>query len=70
MTKRGKKSNVIIAGHRLTFAEIAVLNQLRTCGRSTVDLHEIFPDSRGKRFSARHLAEVGVLAVYGIELLG
>jgi hypothetical protein len=77
MTKRGKKSRVTIAGHTLTFAELAVLRQLQeyvqvktyafvTGGTA---LAAIFPDANAKRYCARHLAKVGVLAACGLELL-
>jgi hypothetical protein len=74
MTKRGKKSRVIIAGHTLTFAELTVLRQLQDYARRvsgdgrTVALSE-FSGDNAKRYCARHLGEVGVLKACGIELL-
>jgi hypothetical protein len=82
MTKRGTKSHTTIAGHTLTWAELTVLKQMRDylesndaldAGRS-VPLAEIFPEQnhqratgKRKRYSARRLAELGILKACGIE---
>jgi hypothetical protein len=80
MSPRGKKSSVTIGTHTLTWAELTVLNQLQDFLQAHthdyvggIPLRGIFPgDQSGpnaKRYCARRLAELGVLAACQIELL-
>lgn len=84
MSNRGAKSKVTLAGHTLTYAELAVLNQVKDYMRKRFDagngtalavpLNEIFSGngqgSNAKRYAARRLASLGVFAACQIDFDG